>query len=403
MATSLNTGIRQTPVVRAHLEEAWRYVRLPLFVFLMTRGGLFLIAYLSLALMPLNTDPSVAGTNGPWRAFPNNLWLDGWARWDSGWYESIAKHGYTNVAIGQAGQRNLAFFPLYPLAMGLLGRILGNYAVAGLVISNLAFLVSLILLYSLAQRRFGAAIAYKTILLFAVYPYSFYFSAVYSEALFCLAIIAAFYCAERAWWWGAGLCAMLAGATRLIGVVMLVALLLFYLERIRFEIRKVRADALWLILAGCGPLLYFLYLYMRFGNFMLYFEAQRAPGWWLADNALTLLNGALRQLLSVQGALTGNFPVAFTFNLLMGALFLVTIVAVWRRQGIAFGVLGLLMLLFSSTQWINFGRYMMPFFPAFIVWAQWLKTELAFESAVILSTLLLALWAIAFTHWFWVT
>ena len=63
------------------------------------------------------------------------------------------------------------------------------------------------------------------------------------------------------------------------GVVTLVALLLFYLERIRFELRKVRADVLWLTLAGCGPLLHFPYLYMRFGNFMLYFEAQQAPGW----------------------------------------------------------------------------------------------------------------------------
>jgi len=32
---------------------------------------------------------------------------------------------------------------------------------------------------------------------------------------------------------------------------------------------------------------------------------------------------------------------------------------------------------------------MMPFFPAFIVWAQWLKKDVVFGGAVILSTLLL--------------
>ena len=48
------------------------------------------------------------------------------------------------------------------------------------------------------------------------------------------------------------------------------------------------------------------------------------------------------------------------------------------------------MLLFSSTQWSDFGHGVMLFFPAFIAWAQWLKPELVFESAVILSTLSLS-------------
>jgi hypothetical protein len=404
MALPLSTGLRHTPTGLERLGQAWRSARLPIFVFLVTRVGLLLVAYLSLALMPLNTDPAVAGASGPWRAFPNNLLLDGWARWDSGWYESIAKQGYLNAVIGQAGQRNVAFFPLYPLAMGLLGRVfLGNYTLAGLVISNLAFLVSLILLHSMVRRRFGAAIAYRAVLLFAVYPFAFYFSTVYSEALFCLLVIAAFYCAERDWWWGAGICAMLGGATRPVGIVMLPVLAIFYLERIQFDLRKVRGDILWLTLAGCGPLLYFLYLHMQFGNFALYFEAQRAPGWWLAEGALELLSSTLRQFFSIQGILTGRFPVAFTFNLFMGGLFLITTIAVWRWQGVAYGAFGLLLLVFSLTQWINLGRYMMPFFPAFVMWAQWLKNERVFEGVVVFSTLLLAFWTIAFSHWFWVT
>ena len=123
----------------------------------------------------------------------------------------------------------------------------------------------------------------------------------------------------------------------------------------------------------------------------------------MAHNGLKLLTGAVRQFLSIQGILTGSFLVAFTFNLLMGVLFLLTILAVWWRQGIAYGVLGLLMLVFSSTRWINLGRYLMSFYPAFVVWAQWLKKGLSFESAVVLSTLLLILWTIAFSHWSRVT
>ena len=104
----------------ARLGRGLRESREPILIFLATRAALFLLAYLSLAVLPLNPDPSVATpAGGPWRGFPTNLWLDGWARWDAGWYEHIAKHGYVDQAVGPAGQRNLAFYPLYPLTMRL--------------------------------------------------------------------------------------------------------------------------------------------------------------------------------------------------------------------------------------------------------------------------------------------
>jgi len=88
----------------ARLGRGLRESREPLLIFVATRGALFLVAYLSLAVLPLNPDSSVATpSGGPWRGFPANLWLDGWARWDAGWYEHIAKHGYVDQAVGPAG------------------------------------------------------------------------------------------------------------------------------------------------------------------------------------------------------------------------------------------------------------------------------------------------------------
>ena len=77
---------------------------------------------------------------------PNAFW-DIFARYDSGWYYTIARDGYSYVD-GQPS--NLAFFPLYPLLMGALGRLFGaeqpDYYIAGMLISRAAFLVAVVFL-----------------------------------------------------------------------------------------------------------------------------------------------------------------------------------------------------------------------------------------------------------------
>ena len=66
---------------------------------------------------------------------PNPFW-DRFARWDSGWYYGIASGGYKYV---EGGRNNLAFFPVYPQLMGVLGRALGgaqqDFYFAGILIS----------------------------------------------------------------------------------------------------------------------------------------------------------------------------------------------------------------------------------------------------------------------------
>ncbi|MFO0656808.1 MAG: hypothetical protein U0787_17245 [Polyangia bacterium] len=45
---------------------------------------------------------------GTWRALPQNPWLDGWLRWDAGWYYELATQGHDRtVTAGQ--QSNTAF------------------------------------------------------------------------------------------------------------------------------------------------------------------------------------------------------------------------------------------------------------------------------------------------------
>jgi hypothetical protein len=79
----------------------------PLSLFFISRIGLFLLVYLSLVMIPVDNLPEL------WRSHPDNLFLDGWARWDSAWYMRIATQGYDNEA-NQQGQ-DTAMFPLYSL------------------------------------------------------------------------------------------------------------------------------------------------------------------------------------------------------------------------------------------------------------------------------------------------
>jgi hypothetical protein len=386
------------------LRRGLRESREPFLVFAVTRGSLFLLAYLSLAILPLNTDPSVATPAGaPWRGFPNNLWLDGWTRWDAGWYRHIATHGYLDQVVGPTGQRNLAFYPVYPLTMRIVGLSGLDPLAAGILVSNLAFLGALLLLHRMVRARSGADAAFRCILLLSVFPFSFYFSAVYSESLFLLLAVGSLYLAHHGRWAAASLCALLCGATRAPGLALAPALGLLYLERIRFDFRRVRPDVLWLGLSVLGPVLFYAYLHVAFGDPWLAFKATRVAGWWQGGFNLKPVERAVRGLRSLENLRTGQFPVTYNLNLLAAAVSAGSLVAVFRRQPAAWGVFSLLIVTSGVLQPGGWGRYVLPAFPVFLAWALGLESRWTFTGVVVVSTLLLALLTILYTHWYWVS
>jgi hypothetical protein len=371
----------------------------------MTRFGLFLVAYLSLIVLPLNNDPTIAGPDtDPWRGFPENLLLDGWARWDSGWYQHIAEHGYMNIAVGPEGQNNVGFFPLYPLLIRALNAVLHDALLSGMVISNLSFLAAVLLFYQMARDRFGTELADRAALLLCVFPFSFYFSAVYSESVFFLLAVAAFFFAERKQWWAAGVFAMLSGTARIAGLALFPALLLLYLKKIDYDWGRIRANVLWLGLGALGPAIYALYLYAEFGDPFLFVRALRVPGWWLEGTmSLQVARQVIAQLFSVQNLMTGNYHLLFAMNILVGGMILLSVIPVFRRQGVAYGVFSLLLVAVGLGQWKGLGRYALAAFPVYIAWAVLLRNRLLFETMVVVSALLLAFLTILFAHWYWVT
>src|SRR5436190_6659379 len=115
--------------------------------------------------------------------------IDGTVRWDAHWYLAIAHDGY------DASGRDAAFFPGYPLLTRLVdaGTPLGTVG-AALLVSNVAFLGSLIVVYGLTWREYSEIVARRAVALIALFPTAFFFLAPYSESLFLLASLLTF------WW-----------------------------------------------------------------------------------------------------------------------------------------------------------------------------------------------------------
>jgi Mannosyltransferase (PIG-V) len=178
------------------------------------------------------------------------------ARWDATWYLSLAHSGYQT-----ASPTGAAFFALYPVsvraaAFGIpsgWALLLASYAV-----SAAALFVALVLLHRLVELELGRRFAPAALMLVALWPASFFFSAPYSESLFLALSIGMFYAARTdRWGWAAGLCAA-ATATRATGMLLLLPLAIMAWRARKLQWLAIAplgavAFSLWLTIAGLRP------------------------------------------------------------------------------------------------------------------------------------------------------
>lgn len=142
-----------------------------------------------------------------------------WQHWDACWYAKIATFGY------EPGVSSTAFFPLFPLLMGALGRVLGGHmALAGIVINAVAFVVALTGLWRLIRRDLGPEIADRTVLYVAVFPVAFFLFAPFTESIFLACAVWSILGARERRWGVVAAAGLLAGLTRPQGLLLLLPL-----------------------------------------------------------------------------------------------------------------------------------------------------------------------------------
>jgi hypothetical protein len=329
-----------------------------------------------------------------------------WLRKDAHWYTQIAIRGYYY-------ERGLPltanFFPLYPLSIGIVQHITGlflnrdSYLVAGMAISWAAFLAACVLLFRLVADRFGDQTAYLSVLLLALFPFSYFYGAAYTESLFLLCALLAFTGIERGNWWLAGIGAMLAGATHGTGLAVGLAVVVAYVvDWIRTR-HRLRWDLLGLALTPLGVAAFAVYCWIHFGNPFSFIIAAKVG--WGAGIQWTSIHMAASTLIHPQLWLHGspNALLYLIYTVLILA-FLAACYPVYRLLGagyIAYSLPGILASIIDHPGLNGYGRYLSVIFPVFIVLAYLLRDKpLLREITIIGFTLLLATVVTGFTSGF---
>jgi hypothetical protein len=386
-------------------------------IFLWSRAAIWAAALFALFTFVPNRHPRAGRWDDPSLTHDLGAVTDVWARWDSVWFLRIAQHGY-DAASGAAS----AFYPLYPGAVGALGRaFFGHYVLAGILVSLAAAFGSFLLLYRLAEERLGADGGRRAVLYLAVFPFALFLQAVYSESLYLLLTLAAFALAERRRFLPAGVAGGLALLTRPTGAALLPALaLLAWRERER--VRALASLAVAPLLFAAYP----LYLWQAEGDPWAFVHAQRIwsrhlspagplggiwdglrAGWagveQLASGSHTHVYWSAVQDTDPIRAATLNLE-----NLAFLVLFVVLTVVAWRRFGAPYGLFAALSLAIPlsvpSERWplLSIPRFGLTIFPLFLALALIGGRPRAHTAIVAISSLLLGVAVVQWALWQWV-
>ena len=188
--------------------------------------GLFLLSRIALILIGVMTLATLG--DGVGRI------VDLGCRWDCGWYLPIAQQGYTmDDSVGSPGATTYAFFRMLPLLMRAVATMTGlGLLESGLLVTNLCFIATLGYLYRyvllVGCSRSAAMLA---VALLCIAPQSFVFSAVYTESVFLLLMVAAMFHLRREQYVRAGIAAAMLSATRANGVFFILFALVWSIQQ----------------------------------------------------------------------------------------------------------------------------------------------------------------------------
>jgi len=242
------------------MKSSWKKI---LLIFVVWRLALFLIAFLAPNIFSYQASFSFPGLVWGY-SLPN--FVAHWANFDGTLFLTIVERGYKEVELIQA------FFPIYPILSKLAGSLISNNLLGLLIISNLATALSLYFLYKLNKKNVKGSQKFLPLIIFLIFPTSFFLGAAYSEGLFLLWLVLAFYFFEQKKFWPTAIFIALASATRIVGIIILPALLidLFYQNK-----KKINWSVSLILSTGAlGLLAYMYYLWINFADPFYFFSVQ---------------------------------------------------------------------------------------------------------------------------------
>lgn len=315
---------------------------------------------------------------------------------DANWYLEIAETGYHPGPMTTETAKNWAFFPLFPLLLRGLGLFTTHLVTAGVILNNVLFFASLVLLYCLLPF-YGASgrISERAVWLLAFFPTSYFFSALLSESVYMFLLLSAFYLLEsaaitierpnerpsqrnrRAFYFLLLSITFYAGLTacRPTGLLMLPAYAWRFLElrqpllqslgntlRVKNSILLAVISLILLALTTCGALGYMYYLWRLTGSPLAFSDNQLA--WGRNQVSFRALAGEMLTL-PVELCLPWNF---LTLN--TGSAILTAIAGVYFAAKKNFSLMMLLLVplvaILETGTVVSIGRFVLTFFPVFL-------------------------------------
>ena len=373
-------------------------------VFLISRIFLTLWAALILTLQPIPVEqdevlrPYLGETI--LKEGSAGLLLGPWQRFDTQHYLRIARLGYV-------AEEDSVFPPLYPALIRGFGYlfqgvqpIAERHLLAGIVISNLAFLGTLIVLFRITEDELDRSSAKRAVVYLAIFPTAFFLTAAYTESLFLFFALAAIWFARQNKFWIAGLFGLLAPLTRLTGWILVVPLAFEYMRQRRYKWRRIKLDFLAVFLPLVGISTFLLWrsisglpqLAEIYGNY--WYQVTAIPG---SD-----LFTALRKMFA------GEAPFTLFFDFFIVFLLIAMIIMAFKKLNPTYGIYSTLLLLFillpASEQkpLYSFSRYALAFFPMFMVFGQVGKNAWINRLILYPSTALYLYFSGQFFMWGWV-
>lgn len=371
----------------------WSGLRGAVAIWLASRVALMLVVVLGSAW---------SGVDGGLRAASPGTWLEQrFVWWDSLHFVRIAELGYLPPGLPCCDQ---AYFPGYPLLIRLVMPVVGgDAAVAALVVTAVAGVAAVILLWRWVSDELGPEAARTAVIVLSVAPYGLFLSAAYSESLFLALSVGAWWAAGRRRWWLAGLVAGGAALVRVNGLFLLAGLAVMYVVQLRADgRRRPRLDVLALLVPVAAVLAWVGYLAAITGSANAWQEAQ-ARGW--SRSTAWPWQGLLAGWRSIHTASTQDLVVSRWADLLftVAGLALLAVLLARRRWpeatyvGISVGVL------VCSTLIVSAPRYALTWFPAYPLLAETFQRRPALRRAVAAVSLpVLGLLALSFARHEWV-
>ncbi len=209
-------------------------------------------------------------------------------RWDSHHFLEIARNGYP---LGVENDLLFAFAPVYPWMVAMVNQIVGNLYLAGVIVSNVFYFLSIPAFYKVARMYMDYEKSCLLSLVFGIFPiYLTYGTLAYSEAPFLFFAIASWYFFKKEQYLPCAIFTTFSILTRYISGLLVLIYGVIILSNLIDKYKKEKSilkafdfQLLWFAIPVVCVTAVFLYFQSITGSFFVAFEAHA----WFGDSLAT--------------------------------------------------------------------------------------------------------------------